>query len=167
MSKKRTIPTVTIILIVGIVALLGILAIVFAAKMLAPQVATPSPSITPSSTVEANTQNPTSSTTTTKPGAYVDYSDSVIANTGGIKLLFFHAPWCPQCRALDASIKAGPIPDGTTIIKTDYDSNQKLRQKYGVTVQTTIVRVDDSGNLVKKYVAYDKPTLENVIKNTK
>lgn len=101
----------------------------------------------------------------TQPGAYVDYSGTVIANTAGTKILFFHASWCPQCRALEADIKANTIPTGVTIIKTDYDTNQTLRQKYGVTIQTSLVRVDDSGNLVEKYVAYDSPTLQSVKDN--
>ena len=116
--------------------------------------------------VQSDSDTPTTATSSpdTK-GSYIDYSDKAIANTSGTKLLFFHAPWCPQCRALDKSIVAGPIPDGVTIIKVDYDSNQSLRKKYGVTLQTTLVRVDDSGNLIKKYVAYESPNLSAVIKN--
>ena len=98
-------------------------------------------------------------------GSYVDYSDNVIASTSGTKLLFFHAPWCPQCRALEADIKSQGVPAGVTIIKVDYDTMQELRQKYGVTIQTTIVKVDDSGNLVDKYVAYDYPNLQSVVDN--
>jgi thiol-disulfide isomerase/thioredoxin len=113
----------------------------------------------------ASTPQPTNTSSSTQPGKYIDYSEDVIANTAGTKILFFHAPWCPQCKALDASIKAGKIPDGVTIIKVDYDSSQKLKQKYGVTVQTTLVRVDDTGDLVKKYVAYSTPNLEALIKN--
>lgn len=103
--------------------------------------------------------------TDTAAGAYVDYSSSVIASTTGTKILFFHAPWCPQCRALDADIKKSALPSGVTIIKTDYDSNQQLRKKYGVTIQTTLIRVDDQGNLVEKYVAYDQPNFAAVKAN--
>lgn len=98
-------------------------------------------------------------------GKYVDYSPTVIAETPGTKVLFFHAPWCPQCRALEKSIEEGQIPENTTIIKVDYDTNQRLRQEYGVTIQTTLVRVDDQAKLVKKYVAYDDPSLETLIRN--
>jgi thiol-disulfide isomerase/thioredoxin len=98
-------------------------------------------------------------------GTYKDYSESEIEATKGTKLLFFHAPWCPQCRELEKSIQAGRIPSDVTIFKVDYDSNQKLRQKYGVTIQTTIIRLDAEGNVAKKYVAYDDPTLTNVITN--
>lgn len=97
-----------------------------------------------------------------QPGAYTTYTPSAISSTSGAKLLFFHASWCPQCRALEADIKSNVIPSGVTIIKVDYDSNQALRKKYGVTLQTTVVRVDDQGNLVKKFVAYDDPSLKAI-----
>lgn len=98
-------------------------------------------------------------------GAYVNYSSSAIAESSGTKLLFFHAQWCPQCRAIEADIKQDGVPAGVTIIKVDYDTNQALRQKYGITLQTTFVRIDDQGNLVEKFVAYDEPTLDSVKKN--
>lgn len=113
---------------------------------------------------EKKTETPKSETSS-QPGAYVDYSSTVIASTKGTKILFFHAPWCPQCRSLEASIKSTDLPDGVTIIKVDYDSNQTLRQKYGVTIQTTLVRIDDNGNLVEKYVAYDQPNFAAVEAN--
>lgn len=114
---------------------------------------------------EGAMDNSGTTTVAAAPGAYIDYSGDVIASTDDTKILFFHAPWCPQCKALDASIKAGPIPDGTTIIKVDYDSSQALKQKYGVTTQTTLVLIDDDGNLVKKYVAYSTPSLDALISN--
>ena len=98
-------------------------------------------------------------------GAYVEYTDSIIADTSGTKLLFFHAPWCPQCRDLETDIEENEIPASVTIIKVDYDSNQALRQKYGVTIQTTIVRIDDEGDIVEKFVAYDDPSLESIKEN--
>lgn len=111
--------------------------------------------------------NPTPSTSgeVSTAGTYIDYSQDVIKNTKGTKVLFFHAPWCPQCMMLDKSIKSGKIPDGVTIIKVDYDSNQALRKQYGVTLQTTLVRVDDDGKLVKKFTAYNEPNLQALIDN--
>lgn len=100
------------------------------------------------------------------PGAYVNYSNDVIASTAGKKVLFFHAPWCPQCRQIDSEINAqASLPENTTIIKVDYDSHQDLRQKYGVTLQTTFVEVDDNGDSIQKYVAYNEPTYETVKQN--
>lgn len=97
-------------------------------------------------------------------GKYVDYTEESFAQTKGTRLIFFYAPWCPQCRALDESIKATNLPVGVTIFKLDYDSNRSLRQKYGVTLQTTVVKVDAEGVGVKTYVAYDQPNFDAVSK---
>jgi thiol-disulfide isomerase/thioredoxin len=97
-----------------------------------------------------------------KPGVYTDYSESAIATTSGTKLLFFHAPWCSQCRQMEASINKDGIPTDVTVFKVDYDSNQKLREKYGVTLQTTFVKIDDSGNKIKSYVSYEEPRFSAV-----
>lgn len=115
----------------------------------------------------ATTQTPGEATapTTQAPGVYADYTADRVATTSGTKVLFFHAPWCPQCRELEKSIQEGAIPANVTIFKVDYDSNQDLRRKYGVTLQTTLVKIDDSGALVKKYVAYNKPSLQALIEN--
>ncbi len=95
-------------------------------------------------------------------GQYVDYSADLVASTKGAKLLFFYAPWCPQCRALDASIKSSALPDNLIIFKVDYDSNQSLRAKYGVTIQTTVVKIDDAGSKIASYTAYDEPNFAAV-----
>lgn len=104
-------------------------------------------------------------TSNTEAGQYVQYRAEDVAVVEGRKILFFHAPWCPQCRALEASIQAGTIPAGVTIFKVDYDTNQALRQQYGVTIQTTLVEVDSQGSKLGSYVAYDEPTLASVITN--
>ena len=97
------------------------------------------------------------------PGSYRLYSPELVAGTKGTKILFFYAAWCPQCRELDSQIAAGPLPNNVTIFKVDYDENQALRQKYGVQLQTTLVTIDDDGNLVQKLVAYERPSLAYII----
>lgn len=78
------------------------------------------------------------------------------------RLLFFHASWCPQCRELDASIKAASLPAEVIIFKVDYDSSQDLRKKYGATLQTTVVKVDRDGNKLQSFVAYGEPSFASV-----
>jgi len=97
--------------------------------------------------------------------AYQDYTSDYLSTTSGTRLLFFHAPWCPQCRQLENDIISNGLPEGVAVIKVDYDSSQQLRQRYGVTLQTTVVRVDDNGDFVEKYVPYDSPTFANVAAN--
>lgn len=85
-------------------------------------------------------------------GVYVDYDPSKLANaTEGPVVLFFHAPWCPTCKKANTNFMEGSIPDGLTLLKTDYDSSTAMKQKYGVTYQHTFVQVDKDGNLIKKW----------------
>lgn len=110
--------------------------------------------------------NSTDNSAVINAGRYVDYTEgSIDEYHQSTKILFFHASWCPQCRELDESIVSGQIPENVVIMKVDYDDNQSLRSKYGVTIQTTLVRIDDNGELIEKFVAYDKPTLAAVLEN--
>lgn len=99
---------------------------------------------------------------TAQAGNYVDYREGIIEETKGVKLVFFHAPWCQQCRMIEKGIEEQGVPGGVTIIKADFDTSNDLRKKYEVTLQTTFVKVDDQGNLIKKYVAYNEPSIESV-----
>lgn len=100
-----------------------------------------------------------------KQGSYVVYSELAFqqANSSDRKVLFFHAGWCPQCRALEKDITEKGVPGGMIIFKVDYDSANDLKAKYGVTLQTTIVEVDAQGALIKKHVAYSQPSLSAVL----
>ena len=98
-------------------------------------------------------------------GSYTNYQSSAVASDPGTKILFFHSSSCSQCNQLDSEIKVNQIPEGITIYKVDYDSNQSLRQKYGVTTQATFIEIDDNGNLVKRYIGYDDPTFSALSKN--
>ncbi|MGB4762401.1 MAG: thioredoxin family protein [Candidatus Saccharimonas sp.] len=95
-------------------------------------------------------------------GSYVPYDEAKLAVTEGDILLFFHASWCPQCRAIEKSIYNEGIPNNVTIYKIDYDTNQALRQRYGVTLQTTFVKVDAKGNKLASFVAYSEPSFSAV-----
>lgn len=84
---------------------------------------------------------------------YVEYADYA-ADPGaydaddGAVVLFFHADWCPDCRATDESLTSAGVPDGLTVVKVDYDEMTDLRQEYGVRQQHTFVQVDGEGEEV-------------------
>lgn len=118
----------------------------------------------PNSSLEGSDASPVAQNPAAQ-GQYVDYSSEAFSSASGKRILYFHAPWCPQCRDLDASIKKGPIPQNVTIFKTDFDTSQELRKKYGVAQQTTVVLVDSNGSQLKKFVAYDEPSLNTVVNN--
>lgn len=104
-----------------------------------------------------------------KHGEYLDYSPETlkaeIAEDHKV-VLFFHAPWCPFCKAADAAFKAklDQIPANVVILKTDYDSNTALKQQYGVTYQHTFVQIDKDGNMLSKWNGGD---LANLVKYLK
>lgn len=105
-----------------------------------------------------NTSEPVEAETTSIQGSYIpldDYTARTAEFADSTNVYFFHAPWCEVCQGIDAEITSDPdaIPDGITLIKTDFDTSTELRQKYGVTVQYTFVQVDDTGELVKKWNA--------------
>ncbi|MDA9128937.1 thioredoxin family protein [Candidatus Gracilibacteria bacterium] len=93
-------------------------------------------------------------------GVYADYDSSLVGQTDET-VLFFHAAWCPSCVAADKEITAGNIPEGLTVLKTDFDINTDLRQKYGVTGQHTFVQVDENGEMIKKWVGGS--SIENIV----
>jgi thioredoxin 1 len=97
-------------------------------------------------------------------GSYEAYSPEKLARaeTGDV-VLFFHASWCPSCRALNSDIEANmnSIPEGVSILKVDYDKETELKREYGVTYQHTLVQVDKDGNLIKKWSG--SPKLANLV----
>lgn len=90
-----------------------------------------------------------------KPTGYMEYDEAKVkeALASGQKVaLFFHASWCPSCRALDKAITAdaASIPTNALIVKVDYDASEDMKKKYGVTSQHTTVIVDADMALISK-----------------
>lgn len=104
-----------------------------------------------------------------KSGSYKDYSVATVEaeqKAGNKVVLFFHAPWCPFCKAANEvfTSRTSEIPAGVTVLKTDYDSNSELKQKYGVTYQHTFVQIDSNENQVSKWNGGDIDNLKKYLK---
>lgn len=87
-------------------------------------------------------------------GSYQAYSDDKLALAQDERVvLFFHAGWCPTCRALNTDLEnnISNIPTDVNILKIDYDNATELKSKYEVTTQHTLVEVDQFGNLLNKW----------------
>ena len=82
---------------------------------------------------------------------YADYQSKMSMYQGSKVVLFFHASWCPDCRATDAALNSSGVPDGLTVVKVDYDTATELKQKYGITQQHTFVQIDGAAMSVKKW----------------
>ena len=89
-------------------------------------------------------------------GTYALFSEANVAEAqarGDKVVLFFHAGWCPTCRAANQELmnKLADIPAGLTILKTDYDTEKALKEKYNITYQHTFVQIDPAGNKLNKW----------------
>jgi thiol-disulfide isomerase/thioredoxin len=95
---------------------------------------------------------------------YTAYSEGVIGN-GQMSVLFFHAPWCPDCKKADNELteiySAGSAVVAT--YKVDYDSQTDLKTRYGVTNQHTFVVIDGQGNAVRLITGATKDQLKALV----
>lgn len=86
-------------------------------------------------------------------GKYQDFSQEAFEAVAGEKrrVYFFHAPWCPTCRAAHEIFlkEADRLPDDVAVFKIDYDSNRELRRKFEIPYQHVFVEVDENGELVQ------------------
>lgn len=169
MSKKSKISIVVVVLILAITG--G--HFVFSRTNESSNVITMSTQNTAQNLTESDEDKTTSSTKNdaqiegmTK-GRYTAYSSENTASAGYNKnIIFFYAPWCPECRAFKEAIQAETIPDGTQILETDFDSSTDLKKKYGITLQSTFVRVNNNGEMKSKWVGYGKDkSLNTVLEN--
>jgi thioredoxin 1 len=106
--------------------------------------------------------------TNTNTGTYTQYDESLLAMAEEKNVvLFFKASWCPTCRALDKDLKKNMdnIPEDVLILELDYDKEIELRQKYGVTVQHTLIQVNKDGEKIKKWTG--SLNLENFLSKLK
>lgn len=115
----------------------------------------------------SKTDTAVTNTQSTKIAQYKDYTAKNLAQATkeGNTLLFFHATWCPTCRAAEKDINnnISLLPKDLIILKTDYDTQTDLRTKYNLTSQHAFVLVDNEGNEISKwYGGGIKTILENL-----
>lgn len=117
---------------------------------------------TNASSVSANTNSVTNSAatnTSTTTAQFVDYTVAALASAQqrGRTVLYFHANWCPVCKALEPDLRTNisTFPADVTILKVDYDQETALKQQYGVTYQHTFVQVDAADKELKQWSGGD------------
>ena len=100
-------------------------------------------------------QAPTQDAGATEPangGQYVDFSEQALADaSGSSRVVFFHAQWCSTCKFFENDIKSAGVPADITILEADYDTETALKDKYGVSVQSTFVLLNDAGEVVRTW----------------
>ena len=125
------------------------------------------PQSTPTTQQTSNESQPEQPRTVTAPGRYTEFTADRQSEQGfNNTILFFYASWCPECRGFDQAIQNSSIPEGTQILRVNFDQSQQLRQQYGVTIQTTFVRVTSDGEFVTKWVGYGQDkSVDTILQN--
>lgn len=103
---------------------------------------------------QASTEDPSSSDLTANSNRYTTLDGTDLSTIAADKrVLFFHASWCPTCRTLDRDIRAQTalIPEDVRIINVDFDEEAELRKKYGVTLQHTLVQIDENEDEISQW----------------
>jgi len=84
--------------------------------------------------------------------SYIPYTASSFdtAKKEGKSAIFFYADWCPTCRKLEKTVTKGltDLPEGSTVLKADYDTETALKKKYKILSQSTVVFFDKDGKEV-------------------
>ena len=97
--------------------------------------------------------------------AYRDYSPEAVATASAEDkvILFFHAQWCATCKLLSDDITANvdAIPEDVRILLVDFDTETALKQRYGVTLQHTLVQVTADGDEIATW--HLTPTLDALL----
>lgn len=168
--RKRTLAIVvaTLVVTVGAVAFGAVSLGALSAK-------SPAPAGTTESSGAAESTTPTEAAPAAEPtetassaagaSAFEPYTPEAVASAADTDavVLFFHATWCPTCKQLADDIRANidQVPTDVRILLVDYDTATDLKQKYGVTLQHTLVQVDSAGNALGTWNG--TPTLDELL----
>ena len=97
-------------------------------------------------------------------GDYQAYEASVVGN-GESSVLFFFAAWCPTCQDKDSNLhdwySSAEFPVKT--YRADFDTEDALKKRYGITMQDTFVLIDGTGKIIKKEVAPSLSELKRLL----
>lgn len=83
-------------------------------------------------------------------GVYAAY-EWIIPESGDT-ILFFHASWCPLCKAAKKNFSEQGIPAWLTLLELDFDTEDELKQKYAILTQNSYVYVSPDGTAIKRWI---------------
>jgi len=89
------------------------------------------------------------------------------ADSGKTTLVFFHAPWCPMCRAQEPKVLAHLNGDAKDVValKIDYDSNMELRKEMTVEKQSTLILYSGAKEIARLVYKSDDASIDDLFKH--
>jgi thiol-disulfide isomerase/thioredoxin len=102
----------------------------------------------PTAIAPAFSEEAVAATTTSQVLSYEGEAQLAELAAKGTTVVFFYAAWCPNCRATVTELNArwDEVNPGLTLVIADYDKEQALKARFGVTYQDTFVLLDRDGN---------------------
>jgi len=89
------------------------------------------------------------------------------ADSGKTTLVFFHAPWCPVCKAQEPKVLAHLNGDAKDVValKVDYDTNMDLRKEMNVEKQSTLILYKGSKEIARLSYKSDDASIDELFKH--
>lgn len=120
---------------------------------------------------ETTQEQPQTTQAQLQAAQYIDYSPEKLAEleaNNQAYVVFFHADWCPTCKAIEANIlpEISSFPDGTVILKANYDNEKELKRRFNITYQSTIAVVDTNQNHLTTLLSPENDVLKAAIEDS-
>ena len=89
------------------------------------------------------------------------------ADSGKMTLVFFHAPWCPVCKAQEPKVLAHLNGDAKDVValKVDYDTNMELRKEMNVVKQSTLILYSGNKEVARLSYKSDDASIDDLFKH--
>jgi thiol-disulfide isomerase/thioredoxin len=89
------------------------------------------------------------------------------ADEGKTTLVFFHAPWCPVCKAQEPKVLAHLNGDAKDVValKIDYDTNMDLRKEMKVEKQSTLILFSGAKEIARVTYKSDDASIDELFKH--
>ena len=89
------------------------------------------------------------------------------ADSGKTTLVFFHAPWCPVCKAQEPKVVAHLNGDARDVValKVDYDTNMDLRKAMKVEKQSTLILYRGGTEIARLSYKSDDASIDELFKH--
>ena len=89
------------------------------------------------------------------------------ADSGKTTLVFFHAPWCPVCKAQEPKVLAHLNGDAKDVValKVDYDTNMDLRKEMNVQKQSTLILYGGGKEIARISYVSDDASIDGLFRH--
>lgn len=105
-------------------------------------------------------------------GGIKDYSNDALMAAekyGDAVVLDFHASWCPLCKKqaeVLEKLSAEGVLKRVTVLRVDFDSASELKDKYGVTKQSTLILLKDGKEVSRSMGETDPEKIREFLAQT-